>query len=492
MDTNRVLAIDFGASSGRAILGTFENGQIHMEEIHRFPNDPVILNGTMYWDTLRLFHEIKQCMIKANHKGGFDSLGIDTWGVDFGLLDEHGDLLENSIHYRDDRTLGMQEEVFKRFPKEDLYLLTGNQFENFNTIFQLMGLKKNRPWVLEKAKKLLLTPDLYNYFLTGKQNWEYTIASTTQLVDAKNRVWSDEVLNAIGISGVLFGEINPSGTIVGEVKKEICDELLLDGENPPKVIAVAGHDTQSAAVAVPTLEEDFVFISCGTWSLFGTELREPVINKESFELQVSNEGGYGDTSTFLKNIIGLWLIQECRRTWKHEGLEFSYGELEEMALREEPFISFIDPDYHEFNSAGDMPDKIKAFCKRTGQVVPETPGQIVRCIDQSLALKYRYALEQIEHCTKKKYKNIHMIGGGIQSKMLCEMTACANNKKVIAGPIEATALGNIAVQMISLGIIKDLKTVRESISKSDDIHIYEPQDFETWDKAYAKWKTILN
>ena len=481
----QVLAFDFGGGSGRAILGTLENGKIHMEEVHRFSNDPVIVNGTMYWDTLRHFFEIKQGIVKAKQKGGFESIGIDTWGVDFGLLDEHGDLLESAVHYRDDRTLGMQEEVFKVIPKEEVYNLTGNQFENFNTIFQLYSLVQKRPWILEKADTLLLTPDLFNYFLTGEKKAEYTMATTTQLMDAKNKVWSDRILEALQIPKKILPEIVPSGTVVGTLQPSICEEL---GVEPAKV---TGHDTQSAVVSVPTQEKDFIFISCGTWSLFGTELDGPIIGEKSLECNVSNEGGYGNTTTLLKNIIGLWLAQESRRQWIREGQEYSFGELEQMAQKAEPFQSFIDPDAPEFVPAGNVPERIREFCRRTGQKVPETIGEIMCCINQSLALKYRYALEQIESCTDKHYSVINMIGGGIQSKLLCQMTAGASGRKVIAGPVEATALGNIAVQLMSLGEIKDVAEARQIIANSETTYEYLPQDAEKWDAAYEKFKTFI-
>ena len=315
----QVLAFDFGGGSGRAILGSLEDGKIQMKEVYRFSNDPVIINGTMYWDTLRHFFEIKQGIVKAKQEGGFESIGIDTWGVDFGLLDEHGALLESAVHYRDDRTLGMQEEVFKAIPKERVYELTGLQFENFNTIFQLYSLVKKRPWLLEKADKMLLTPDLFNYFLTGEKKAEYTMAATTQLLDAKKKEWSEEILEALQIPKHILPEIVPSGTVIGTLQPAICEEL---GVDPAKVIAITGHDTQSAVVSVPTQNEDFIFISCGTWSLFGTELQGPVIGEKSLECNVSNEGGYGNTTTLLKNIIGLWLAQESRRQWIREGQEY--------------------------------------------------------------------------------------------------------------------------------------------------------------------------
>ncbi len=484
----RVLAFDFGGGSGRAILGALKNGKIHMQEAYRFSNDPVLLNGTMYWDTLRHFYEIKQGMLKAKQMGGFESIGIDTWGVDFGLLDEHGALLESAVHYRDDRTLGMQEEVFKVIPREEVYEITGNQFENFNTIFQLYSLVKQRPWLLERADTLLLMPDLFNYFLTGVKAAEYTMATTTQLLDANRKVWSKRILEALRIPEEIMPEIIKSGTVLGELKPEICQEL---GVEPAKVIAIAGHDTQSAVVSVPTREKDFIFVSCGTWSLFGTELEAPVIGERSFACNISNEGGYGNTTTLLKNIIGLWLAQESRRQWMREGKEYSFGELEQMALTAEPFQSFIDPDAPEFVAAGDIPGRIREFCQRTGQKVPETVSEIMCCINQSLALKYRYALEQIEACTGRHYPVIHMIGGGIQSKLLCQMTAGASGRKVLAGPVEATALGNIAVQLMALGEIRDVKEARQIIANSETTYEYLPQDTGKWDAAYEKFKSFI-
>lgn len=484
----RVLAFDFGGGSGRAILGTLKDGKIHMEEAYRFSNDPVLLNGTMYWDTLRHFYEIKQGILKAKQMGGFESIGIDTWGVDFGLLDEHGALLESAVHYRDDRTLGMQEEVFKAIPREEVYGITGNQFENFNTIFQLYSLVKQRPWLLERADTLLLMPDLFNYFLTGVKAAEYTMATTTQLLDAREKVWSKRILEALRIPAGIFPEIIESGTVLGGLKQEICAEL---GVKPAKVIAITGHDTQSAVVSVPTQEKDFIFISCGTWSLFGTELAAPLIGDTSFALNISNEGGYGNTTTLLKNIIGLWLAQESRRQWMREGQEYSFGELEQMAFTAEPFQSFIDPDAPEFVAAGDIPGRIRAFCQRTGQRVPETVSEVMCCINQSLALKYRYALEQIESCTGRYYPVIHMIGGGIQSKLLCRMTAGASGRKVLAGPVEATALGNIAVQLMALGEIRSVQEARRIIANSETTYEYLPQDTEKWDAAYEKFKSFI-
>ena len=395
----KVLAIDFGASSGRAIVGTFDGEKITLEEIHRFSNDPVILGKTMYWDVLRLFHEIKQSLIKAKPYE-VESVAIDTWGVDFGLLDKDGRLLENPIHYRDSRTAGMMEESFKLIDKDRFYDITGNQFMEINTAFQLLSLVKNRPELLERADKLLLMPDLFAYFLSGKIHAEQSIASTTQLFDQKNKCWSDDVLSALGIKRSLMPEIVNSGVCVGTLSDEICEELDI---KPVKIIAVCGHDTQSALAACPAAEKDFAFLSCGTWSLLGTELDEPIIDENSNRLNVTNELGCEGKTSFLKNIIGLWLIQESRRQWAREGKEYSFMELENLAKKAEPFKCFIDPDAPEFTPAGNIPRRIKEYCRLTGQAIPESVGEIMRCIYESLALKYRSAIGQLEECTGRKF-----------------------------------------------------------------------------------------
>ena len=469
------------------MLGTFDGERIRLQEIHRFSNDPVIVNGTMYWDILRLFHEVKQGILKAKHAGGFDSIGVDTWGVDFGLLDKDGKLLENPVHYRDSRTEGMLEEAFKKLSKEEFYRITGLQFMEINTAFQLLSLAINRPEVLERAETLLLTPDLFNYFLTGEKKAEYSIASTTQLLDAKAGEWSNEVIDALGLPKKIFQEIVPCGTRIGTLSKEICEEL---GVEPVQVVAVAGHDTQCALVSVPAESDDFIFISCGTWSLFGTELEAPLIGPKSEAYNITNEGGYAKKASFLKNIIGLWLIQESRRQWIREGEELSFGELEKLAAAEEPFLAFIDPDAPEFVPAGNVPERIREYCRRTGQKVPETKGQIVRCINESLAMKYRVTLEQIADCTGKDYSAIHMVGGGTQSGLLCSFTASACGMPVVAGPVEATVLGNIALQLMADGAIADLKQAREIIAREPDIKKYEPQNKEAWDKAYQEFRRI--
>lgn len=484
----KILAFDFGASSGRAMLGVFDGTKIDIEEIHRFSNDPVFLNGTMYWDVLRLFFEIKQSLIKSKPFGKIDSIGIDTWGVDFALLDEYGQLLENPIHYRDGRTAGMIDKSFEKISKNEFYDITGNQFMEINTVFQLLSLKEKRSHLLERADVMLLMPDLFNYMLTGKKVTENSIASTTQLFDAKNRSWSEIVIDSLGLPKKIFTEIVASGTVIGKISEDISEELKIDMCD---VIAVAGHDTQSALVSVPSKEKDFIFLSCGTWSLLGTEIDEPIINKKSSYYNITNEGAYGNKVSFLKNIIGLWLIQESKRQWEREGKEYSFTELENMAKEAKPFKCFIDPDADLFVPAGNIPQRIKDYCLKTNQEVPQNEGEIVRCINESLAMKYRYSLEEIKDCTGKEYPYIYMVGGGTQSKLLCQMTANACNCKVSSGPVEATVLGNIAIQLMATGEIENLDEARQVIRNSQNISYYTPNDYEAWSEAYKKFKDIL-
>lgn len=484
----RVLAIDFGASSGRAILGTFDGKKITLNEIHRFSNDPVSINGTVYWDVQRLFFEIKQSMLKAKEHGGFDSIGIDTWGVDFGLLRRDGTLIENPVHYRDRRNDGMVEKSADYMSRERLYDITGIQFMDFNTLFQLLSLKENRPYILDEAETLLFMPDLFDYMLTGEKNAEYSIATTSQMVDLKTNDWSKEILDSFKIKPSLLPKIVKTGSKIGTLSDDICEEL---GIPKADVIAVAGHDTQSAITATPTEEDDFAFISCGTWSLFGTEVKEPIINEASKKLNVTNEGGYDYTTAFLKNICGLWLIQESRRQWQREGTLYSYAELEKEALACEEFKCFIDPDAPEFAPMGNIPERVREYCKKTNQYVPETVGEIMRCIYESLALKYRFTLEGIEECTGKKYEKLHVMGGGTKDKLLLKMTADSCGIPVFGGPIEATALGNVALQLMSSGSISDIKAARKIIADGEELKIYTPENREKWEEAFARFKRIV-
>ena len=486
--TKRVLAFDFGASSGRAIIGCFDGDKITLEEVHRFSNDPVSVGGTVYWDVLRLFYEIKQGIIKAKIAGGFDSIGIDTWGVDFGLIDSEGKLMENPVHYRDARTVGLVDEAFKTMPKEKLYGITGIQFMELNTLFQLISLKKYRPWMLERADKMLFMPDLFGYMLTGKMCAEYSIASTSQLIDLDKKTWSKEILDAFGIKESVFAPLVQPGTVLGELSKEVCEEC---GVDPVPVISVCGHDTQSAITSVPCEDGDFAFLSSGTWSLFGTELDKPIVNETSMNINITNEGGFDGSTGFLKNIIGLWLIQESRRAWRRQGREYSYAELESLALEAAPLRCFIDPDDPAFTPPGDIPARVREYCAATGQYVPQTVGEVMRCIYESLALKYRFALGQLEAATGRRFAALHVLGGGAKDGLLCRMTADATGLRTAAGPVEATALGNILIQLVALGMLPSIDAGRRLIAKTERVTEYLPGDTAAWDAAHVRYEDLL-
>lgn len=488
--TYKFLAFDFGASSGRAMLATFDGEKITLEEKHRFSNDPVTVNGGMYWDVLRLFHEIKQGILKCANSGDrdIDCIGIDTWGVDYGYLDKNGKLLGNPHYYRDPRTDGMYDEAFARVPKKEIFEDTGIAFNWFNTVYQMLSEKLTGDVTLEHAEKLLFMPDLFNYFLTGEQRCEYTVASTSQMFDSQKFDWAHEMLAKLGIPDNLFAEMIYPGEKVGVLKPEIAEELGV-GQIP--VVAVASHDTGSAVASVPVDNgEDFVYISSGTWSLMGVELDKPMVTEAAMAHNFTNEGGVNKTVRFLKNIMGLWLIQESRRQWDREGTLLSFDELEKQANEAEPFASLIDPDYHTFQTPGNMPERIRDYCRQTGQKVPETKGEIVRCIAESLAFKYRQTVEGMEEVTGKKYNVINIVGGGIKDKMICRFTANATKRTVSAGPVEATSIGNVIVQGMAMGAIKDLNEGRKIVKNSFPIAEYKPENSEQWDAAYEKWQKI--
>ena len=484
----KVLAFDLGASSGRGIIATLDGGKITLEEIHRFPNNGVNVRGTLYWDVLYLFDQIKQGIVKAQLAGGFDSIGIDTWGVDFGLIDEHGDLISNPVHYRDARTDNIPEEVFKEISKDELYKKTGTQIMNFNTLFQLYYLAKYRADLLKRADKFLFMPDLLNYFLTGEKKSEFTIASTSQMLELGEGKWNKDLVSSLGIPTDIMCDIIETGKVVGKLSADICEEL---GVEPVDVIATTSHDTASAVVSVPTTEDDFIYVSSGTWSLFGTELDKPIISTEGAKASYTNEGGYDGKIRFLTNIMGLWLVQEVQRDLKKKGEEYSFSQLADFALEAPSFQCFVNPDYSEFAKPGNMIRKIQKFCESTGQYVPKTTGEIVRCIYESLALKYRQAYENLSSITGKNFKGIHVVGGGSNATLFCQMAANACKIPVSAGPGEATTLGNVAVQLIASGDIKDVKEARSIIKDSFDVKIYQPEDTKAWDEAYEKYLKLI-
>ncbi|MBR2892900.1 MAG: rhamnulokinase [Clostridia bacterium] len=465
-----VLAFDFGASTGRAIKARFDGETIKYEEIHRFDNIPKEVDGHICHDVDMILSEVKQAIDKA---GDIDSLAFDTWGVDYALLDKDGKIIHEPYHYRDERTKNALEKAFSIMSAEEIYAETGNQIMNINTLFQLISDEN-----VNKADKLLFMPDLFGYLLTGKKVCEMSIASTSQMLDMKEKSWSKKVIDTFGIKESLFAPIKASATVNGEYKGI-------------PVISVAGHDTQCAVAAMPTENENAAFLSCGTWSLIGCELDEPVMTSESNALELSNEMGANGKINFLKNISGLWLIQETRRDLAKTDRKYSYNELETFARDSEKFRSFIDPDAPELSAHGNLPEKIRNYCKNTNQPVPETIGQLVRCIYESLALKYRLALEQIGKCTGKKFDVLHLMGGGTKDGFLCELAAESLGIPVVAGPVEATALGNIILQLLALGEIESISQGRKIIAETEKVKTFVSERTTDWDEAFERFCTII-
>ncbi|WP_419892152.1 rhamnulokinase [Paenibacillus xylanexedens] len=483
-----VLAYDLGAGSGRALLGHLNDRGIETSEIHRFKNEPVKIGERMHWDILRLHHELLQGLTLVKQQGEQpESLGIDSWGVDFGLLGSNGELLGNPYHYRDTQFNGMMDQVRQELSSQRIFERTGIQFLSFNTLYQLATLQRSGSPLLHEAERFLMIPDLLRYFLTGEAVNEFTNATTTQLYNPSAGQWDSELLAHIRISEKLFGEAVLPGTRVGQLRSSICNDL---GLSPIPVIAVAEHDTGSAVVAVPATERSFAYLSCGTWSLMGTEIDHPAISSQSLALNFTNEGGAGGTFRLLKNIMGLWILQESMREWDRQGQGISYDALLAQAEQAPPFASLFDPDDELFMPAGDMTTRIRQYCRDKGQVVPEEQGAIARAILESLALKYRRVLEWTEQLSGQAFNGLHMVGGGIQNRLLCQWTANSIGKPVWAGPAEGSAIGNMAVQWMASGAFKDIWEARKAIRDSFPVTVYEPQDGSIWEDAYGRFLRV--
>jgi rhamnulokinase len=470
---NRFLAIDLGAESGRAILGTLDGGKLALEELHRFPNIPVRLPTGLYWDTLRLFHEIRHALsiCGRQRKIALDGIGIDTWGVDFGLLSPDGALLDNPRHYRDSRTDGMLEKTFAVVPREAIFAETGIQFMQLNTLYQLHAMKLTGSIALGAASQLLFMPDLFNYWLTGEMRAEVSIASTSQFYNPAKKQWATKLLGRLDLPARILPDIVPSGTRLGTLLPEITASSGF--EKPVPVYATAGHDTASAVAAVPAEGEDWCYISSGTWSLMGVELAAPVINDQSLALNFTNEVGAGGMIRFLKNIAGLWLVQECRRAWALRGREYSYEELARLAAAANSSGVLIDPD--GFPAPDRMPERIAEYCRARGQNISEAPGAMTRLILESLAATYGRVLENLETLLGRRIDRIHIVGGGSRNELLNQLAADASRRTVVAGPAEATAAGNILVQAIGAGVISDGTQAREIVRRSFPLQTYEPR-----------------
>jgi rhamnulokinase len=501
-DEKRYIAVDLGAESGRVMIGSVWYGlparensakmavpRLVLEEIHRFGNGPIKENGSLKWDFNKLISEIKAGISKAAKAAGgkIAGIGVDSWGVDFGLLDGAGELIENPYHYRDSRTNGMMEKAFELLSKREIYENTGLQFMQLNSVYQLLALRLANSHALAKAKNLVFMADLVSYFLCGEIFAEFSLASTSQFMDMRTGLWSKEILDRLSLPVDILPEVVKPGTIVGGLTPEVQKEL---GCGHVPVIAIGSHDTASAIAGVPAGRGNWAYLSSGTWSLMGVEIPKAIINNKTFEYEFTNEGGVENTIRLLKNIMGLWLVQECRRQWQEEGIDLSYGELTAMADRAEPFAGFLNVDDSVFLAPGDMPKRINEHLARTGQKTTRDKGQMNRIILESLALKYRHVMDAIEDVTGKTIDILHIVGGGIQNELLCQFTADATGKKVIAGPIEATASGNILMQAKAVGQIKTLDQARGIVRNSFDLKEYQPQNESLWQEKYNELKCL--
>jgi rhamnulokinase len=477
------LACDLGAESGRAILAQLHDGVLTTREVRRFKNEPVECSGSLHWDVARLWQEIRTAISELGETE-LAGIGVDAWGVDYALLGDKGELLQNPFHYRDARTSGVMEQVFQTVPREEIYNATGIQFMQINTLYQLCAAARDTPALLKAARKLVTIPDLFHYWLTGKAVCEFTNASTTQLVNPRTRTWARELIERLELPTHFWPEIVEPCTFLGNLLPSVTRGSA--SANTP-VIAPATHDTGSAVAAI-TAHEGTAFLSSGTWSLLGTELNEPIITPEALRLNFTNEGGVNGTTRLLKNVVGLWMLQSCQHTWAEQGKNFAPAELMGLAGLEAPFRSLVDPDHESFLHPRNMPDSIAQFCSRTGQPAPTTTGGFARAILESLAFKYRVVLGNLERLTGKRIERIRVIGGGSKNRLLNQLTADATGRTVLAGPAEATALGNLAVQMLATGAVSSLQEARAIVERSYPAETFEPQATDKWDREAERFE----
>lgn len=486
------VGIDLGAESGRGMIGEFDGSKLHLNEIHRFPTYNSLILNHRFWDVLSIFEEIKKIILIAKNYGEIGGIGITTWGVDCGYIGENDLLLSNPFHYRDERTNNIMDEVFQIVPKERIFKETGIQFMPLNTLFQLYATKKEFPYIIENCKYLLFMPDLFNFFLTGEKFCEYTIATTSQMYNSlakgQNKAprgnWCYGLIEDLGIKTEFLSQVISPGTLIGNITKRIQEELNL---YPVPVFAVCCHDTASAVVGVPAKDERWAYLSSGTWSLLGVEIENPIINEKVLEYNFTNEGGFGGSIRFLKNIMGLWILQECKREWDKEGKEYKYEEIVEFAKNATPFYSFIDVNSSDFLYPGNMNEKIKNYCKKTGQKIPEDIPQIARVIFESLAMEYRYVIEKMEEILGYEIETLHIVGGGSKNTLLSQFTSSSTKKIVITGPSEATSAGNILVQALAKRELKDIEQIREVIRNSFSLIVYRPENTHLWDENYERY-----
>ncbi len=490
------LAIDLGASSGRLVAGLFDGGTLRLEEIYRFENGGVVAADRMYWDLLNIWRHLVQGLRAGAtaHGDRIASVGIDTWGVDFGLLGRGDEILGNPFHYRDSRKTGSMERAFSIVRREEIFAETGLQFMEFNSLFQLLQLKTDNSPLLDAAESLLMMPDLLNWLMTGEKVNERTNASTTQFYNPTTGAWATSLLDRFEIPTRMLGQIVDPGTRLGTLRSSLQEET---GLSRVDVVLPGTHDTASAVVSVPATSRpgakpDWCYISSGTWSLMGVEVPEPVVNEKCLRLNFTNEGGVGGTTRLLKNIAGMWLVQECRRSWKQSGNDFDWEQLVKLADASPPLVSLIDPDHVGFVSPRDMPAAIRDFCRESGQPIPETEGAVIRCALESIALRYRMVLGWLEELVEGRLETIHIVGGGGQNQTLCQMAANCCNRRVVAGPVEATAIGNIMMQAVASGDVGSLAEARQVIHRSFDVRDFVPQQPEPWDQAFGKFQALVN
>ena len=490
----QILAVDLGAESGRLIAGGWNDGTIHLDVVHRFPNRPVRVLERLYWDVLDLHREILQGLrIAAGRLTDIASVGVDTWGVDFGLVGDHGTLLGHPRHYRDPHTENILAEVDATYPLAKIYAATGIQFMRFNSLFQLAAMRRDGNPLLGQAKNLLFMPDLFHYFLSGEMANELTNASTSQMLDPNTRQWRTDIVRALGIPDAMLGRLVAPGTVLGGLRSSVAQETGL-GSIP--VVVPATHDTAAAVAAVPVdparaATGKWAYISSGTWSLLGLETRSPRLDENARAANATNEGGVDGTIRLLKNIMGLWIVQECRRAWEREGQALDYQTLTHLAAQAPAGGPLVDPDHASFMLPEHMPGALQAYCSRTGQEVPEGPGPILRCALESLAFKYRHVLEQLESLAGVRAEVIHVVGGGCQNRLLNQLTADACARPVIAGPVEATAAGNILTQALGLRLISSLDDARAVVRRSFELTSHEPAKSSLADARYAFFKTLV-
>jgi rhamnulokinase len=479
------IAVDLGAESGRVMLGRVGDGRLSLEQVHRFANGPVEEQGSLRWDFHRLMSEIKTGIgVAARAAGGqVAGIGVDTWGVDFGLLGADGRLLENPYHYRDSRTNGMMEKAFEIMPKRQVYENTGIQFMQLNSLYQVLAMRRADSEILARSDRLLFMADLICYFLCGQALGEYTLASTSQMMDMKTGQWSQPIFDQLSLPLQIMPRITMPGVVVGNLTDTVAAEI---GCGKIPLIAVGSHDTASAVLGVPARGEKWAYLSSGTWSLMGVELPRAIVNDKTFRYEFTNEGGVEHTIRLLKNIMGLWLVQECKRQWQREGQDLSYGELTQMAARAQPFFGYVNCDNSDFLAPGDMPARINQCLSETGQTPTRDKGQMVRLVLESLALKYRSVLSAIEDVTGSPIEVLHIVGGGIQNELLCQFTADATGRRVITGPVEATASGNILMQAKATGQLDSIDEAREIVRNSFELKEYRPQNTASWDEQYRK------